>query len=97
MTYAELYEKANHLLEIGVITLGEYEEMTKPLDKEVQEWIPTNYDKYPITYPRAFQKVWVTDSYGEVRVINYGGERRIKAWMPYIEPKPYKSESEDKA
>lgn len=35
MTYMELYEKANRMLDSNEITLGEYEEMIKPLDAEV--------------------------------------------------------------
>ena len=55
-----------------------------------QRWIPVDYNKYPETYPKPFQKVWITDSYGEVRDIAYDGTRNIKAWMPYIIPEPYK-------
>lgn len=53
------------------------------------EWIPTDYNKYPETYPKAFQQVWETDEYGRVIHRAYGGERNIVAWMPYIEPEPY--------
>lgn len=37
MTYRELDYKATRLLDNGKITLGEYEEMTKPLDREVEQ------------------------------------------------------------
>lgn len=37
MTYRELYEKATRQLEKSEITLGEYEEMTKPLDEEIHK------------------------------------------------------------
>ena len=37
MTYRELTYKATRLLEHDQITLGEYEEMTKPLDREIEE------------------------------------------------------------
>ena len=37
MTYRELDYKATRLLDNGKITLGEYEEMTKPLDREIEQ------------------------------------------------------------
>lgn len=45
MTYRELLYKAQRLINHNEITLGEYDEMTKPLDEEVRKvgkWI---YDK----------------------------------------------------
>lgn len=55
-----------------------------------QKWIPVDYDKYPETYPKAFQEVWITDAYGQVYRKSYDGTRNIKAWMPYVRPEPYK-------
>lgn len=37
MTYMELFYKATRLIDNGEITLGEYEEMTKPLDREIEQ------------------------------------------------------------
>jgi hypothetical protein len=37
MTYRDLSYKATRLCDKGEITLGEYEEMTKPLDREVEQ------------------------------------------------------------
>lgn len=37
MTYRELFYKATRLINKGNITLGEYEEMTKPLDREIEK------------------------------------------------------------
>lgn len=37
MTYRELFYKATRLIDKGDITLGEYEEMTKPLDREINQ------------------------------------------------------------
>ena len=37
MTYRELLYKATRLIDNNKITLGEYEEMTKPLDREVEQ------------------------------------------------------------
>lgn len=46
MTYLELYEKASRMLDNNEITLGEYEEMIKPLEAEVERWIPCS-EKMP--------------------------------------------------
>ena len=54
------------------------------------KWVPVDYDRYPETYPKPFQEVWITDEYGEVQCQVYNGTRSIKAWMPYVIPKPYK-------
>ena len=35
MTYMELYNRANRMLDENEITLGEYEEMIKPLNKNI--------------------------------------------------------------
>ena len=35
MTYIELYNRANRMLDGNEITLGEYEEMIKPLNKNI--------------------------------------------------------------
>ena len=40
MTYRELYEKADRLLDKGELTLGEYDKMTRPLDREIVEAVP---------------------------------------------------------
>ena len=42
MTYQDLYEKATRLLDNGEITIGEYEEMIKPLKREICGWIPVS-------------------------------------------------------
>ena len=42
MTYKDLINTADIILENGTLTLGEYEEMTKPLDTEITKrgrWI----------------------------------------------------------
>ncbi len=76
------------------------DELTEALDMAIkaleQRWIPVDYDRYPETYPKAFQEVWVTDGYGEVKHKAYDGRRDIKAWMPYVIPEPYKAESDGK-
>ena len=62
--------------------------------RQKPEWIPVDQDKYPEGYPKPFQEVWVTDDYGEVVHCCYGGQWKIKAWMPYIVPEPYKESGE---
>lgn len=42
MTYLELYHKAGRLLDSNKITLGEYEKMIEPLEREINEWIPVS-------------------------------------------------------
>ena len=37
MTYRDLWHRASILFDNGKITLGEYEKMTKPLDREVEQ------------------------------------------------------------
>ena len=37
MAYKELFYKATRLIEHHQITIGEYDEMTKPLDREVEQ------------------------------------------------------------
>ena len=85
--------KIKHLCHNGTINERERDRILKALE---QKWIPVDYDRYPETYPKAFQEVWVTDGYGEVKHKAYDGTRNIKAWMPYIIPEPYKTESESK-
>lgn len=36
MTYRELLHKSARLFDRGKITVGEYEEMTKPLDRDIE-------------------------------------------------------------
>lgn len=36
MTYRELYEKACRMLDSGEINIGEWEQMTAPLDNEIE-------------------------------------------------------------
>lgn len=43
MTYRELFYKANRLIANNKITLGEYEEMTKPLDREIEQESKTGH------------------------------------------------------
>ena len=74
----------------------EFEKAVKMLldcaDREISQskWIPVDWEKYPEGYPKPFQEVWITTEYGVVVRKHYGGEMRIKAWMPCIVPEPYK-------
>ena len=82
--YKGIEDKYNTAIRVGIEAL-----------EQQPEWIPVDQDKYPEGYPKPFQEVWVTDDYGEVVHCCYGGKRKIKAWMPFVTPEPYK-ESEDK-
>lgn len=58
MTYRELFYKATRLINKGDITLGEYEEMTKPLDREIEQKpvldkVRAEIENLPIAFMRA--------------------------------------------
>lgn len=71
MTYRELLYKAQRLINHDEITLGEYDEMTKPLDEEIRkagEWMFTKtiFDKHGCTVEcPSCHKKWKT--YDEIR------------------------------
>ena len=63
MTYIELYNRAEVLLERNKITLGEYEEMIKPLYREIipeKDIILLGQD-YWYRYFNITEKTWVTE------------------------------------
>lgn len=104
MTYKELYESATRKLEKSEINLGEYEEMTKPLNEDVKTWIPvserlperdTNVLAYAKGVGIVYQRVmWIDDYTGEwVGFVGSGYQDEVIAWMPL--PEPYKAESEE--
>ena len=93
MTYQDLYEKAIRLLDNGEITIGEYEEMIKPLKREICEWIPVSErppkenGKYIASledsvYPEAsfFNGKWFMRSLNGIA--REFGEYEVIAWMP---------------
>jgi hypothetical protein len=106
MTYRELYENATRKLDKSEITLGEYEEMTKPLEEEVRTWIPVG-ERLPEDKTDVLTTIKVSDRIPQVRSGFYYGEyfhndngdswsatdEEVTAWMPL--PEPYKAESED--
>ncbi len=91
MTHRELLYKATRLINKNEITLGEYEEMTKPLDEEVRMWIPINE-----RLPEKNVEVLATTKWGAVTIaemfsandwfIHEGTTNaetdEIVAWMP---------------
>lgn len=104
MTYRELFYKATRLIDKGDITLGEYEEMTKPLDEEVRTWIPVG-ERSPKDKTYVLTTIKVPDRIAHVRSGLYNGgffqndngdtwsatDEEVTAWM--YSPKPYKAES----
>ena len=98
MTYLELYHKAGRLLDDSKITLGEYEKMIEPLEREVSEWIPVSE-----RLPEAEMNVLVYDDSGgmptmEVDALGYDKHvdavfwyrmQNVTHWMPL--PKPPKT------
>lgn len=63
MTYIELYNRAEVLLERNKITLGEYEEMIKPLYREIipeKDIILLGQD-YWYRYFNITEKAWFTE------------------------------------
>lgn len=78
MTYLDLIRKADYELDYGEITLGEYEQMIEPLNREIQ--------------PEPKKSVWIrmSDRDGEYYCCNNCGEElprymsEIPSWdMPY--------------
>ena len=98
MTYRQLYEDAINKLDHGMISVGEYEKMIEPLDKEIEpepHWIPCS-ERMPVSK----EYVLVTE-YGETNIgrrfcgrwwLDYCGDKMkdVTAWMPL--PEPYKGE-----
>ena len=100
MTYKNLYEKAEWKLEKGEITIGEFDEMTKPLDEEIRphgEWIPCSERLpeerrlYLATIKRANGITFTAQSYFFTEFSGWS-DCGVIAWMPI--PEPYKKEGE---
>ena len=96
MTYQDLYEKAIRLLDNGEITTGEYEEMIKPLKREICEWIPVS-ERLPkereevlVTVSNEFETFADVDSWMGGSFWTYIDA--VTAWMPL--PDPYREEGE---
>lgn len=66
MTYREAYEKAEWKLERGEITIGEFDEMTKPLDEEIRphgEWVLDAVSPHSISWFRCSYCGYKYDAY----------------------------------
>lgn len=96
MTYLELYERANRMLDRNEINLGEYEKMIKPLEAEVSRWIPCSErvpdeDGYYLVTnskwgaPWREITLWMTDG--------WSSDNKPIAWMPL--PEPWKGENHE--
>ncbi len=102
MTYLELYEKATRLIDNGEITIGEYEEMIKPIKREICEWIPVSErlpsdgGNYLITVADlrlghiGEHTVTMADFYAKAKKWNSVVD--VYAWMPL--PDPYREDGE---
>lgn len=75
MTYKKLYEDALFKLEHNKITLGEFEEMTKPLDREVEQAPKTDIalDRY-----RDLQDYFGDEAVAKTILEN---QTEFKAWL----------------
>lgn len=104
MTYRELYDDAGWKLEHGKINGGEFDEMTKPLDEEIRQWIPCSE-----RLPKHSEIVLVSFKTGMVQMCKYlddgssyswwsykddclAWNNTVDAWMPL--PEPYKEEGD---
>ena len=95
MTYLELYHKAGRLLDNNEITLGEYEKMIEPLEREIAEWIPVS-ERLPevetdvLVYNDAGGMPTVdVDSMGHYEYVDASFWYRcqnVTHWMPLPEP-----------
>ena len=56
MTYRELLYKATRLINNNKITIGEYEEMTKPLDREVEQEPMVEIDLYSVIKQKYIER-----------------------------------------
>lgn len=107
MTYRKLNEIAEYKLDHGEITMGEFDEMTKPLDEEIRIWIscserlPSTNGIYIVT--RIIEAHFVVDvsyfdgsnTWHADNRINHSRDylKDIVAWMPL--PEPYKEGDSD--
>lgn len=102
MTYQDLYEKAIRLLDNGEITIGEYDEMIKPLKCEICEWIPVSKglpkkdNRYHVTRHDDVTNTEFIDILWYEKNIWWNGhstgDYAVTAWMPL--PKPYREDGE---
>lgn len=99
MTYLELYEKANKMLDNNDITIGEYEKMIKPLVAEVARWIPCN-ERVPEEEQRVLCQTVTKKGTANIVIGYHANERwccgmnsNVVAWMSL--PEPYGREADE--
>ena len=99
MTYEELYDKANRMLDSSEITIGEYGDMIEPLKAEIEtRWIPVSKEPVEGTYLITGQHG--KNRYVDIATYDYGEwssysdeykvdriKHKVIAYMPL--PKPY--------
>lgn len=104
MTYYELIISAYRKIDSNEITLGEYNKMITPLNREIDpEWIPINNKR-----PQNGQHIFISTVTGKIHDIVWNSEcihnsaRNgcwyknwfVIAWKPFF-IEPYKAESEE--
>ena len=100
MTYRELFYKATRLIDKGEITLGEYETMTKPLDKEIEQEPTTKNDLGVDCIDRQIISDYVESHIQEINT-GYGDLNRhtnsiLRMIVDYIENMPSVTPQEPK-
>ena len=70
MTYRELLYKATRLINNNKITIGEYEEMTKPLDREVEQEPMVEIDLYSVINQKYIEREVLDKISAEVKALS---------------------------
>ena len=97
MTYEELYDKANRMLDNSEITIGEYEDMIEPLKAEIKtrlipvsERLPEKSGEYLVwVHPKGEKPFFIIeeiDCDGIIKTRDWNRPDEIKAWCELPEP-----------
>ena len=102
MTYEELYDKANRMLDNSEITIGEYEDMIEPLKAEIKtrlipvsERLPEKSGEYLVwVHPKGEKPFFIIeeiDCDGIIKTRDWNRPDEIKAWCEL--PEPYETDN----